>query len=219
MGNPNQRIIAVKREILFGQDYFEGFRIGGEVDYESRIVAGYEVMRRGSTEEPENHPEGNAELSAQFKQPIGYSILINPKLKRVFAYQRSSVDLEYAERRLQGKWSWGFGGHIEPRDTKNRNFIRQSTLRELKEEVRINGLIEKVEVLGYLNYDSDSIGKVHFGILYLFSTNSDEVMPLDSEISKVVFCSLEELEKLCFSQDVKVEEWSRISLGPLRKIL
>ena len=219
MSKSDQRIIVVKRELLFGQDYFEGFRIGEEVDYESRIATGYKVMRRGSTEEPENHPEGNAELNTQFKQPIGYSILINPKLKRVFAYHRSSVDLEYAERRLQGKWSWGFGGHIELSDAGNRNFIRQSALRELKEEVRINGLIEKVDVLGYLNYDSDFIGKVHFGILYLFSTNSDEVMPLDSEISKVVFCSLGELEKLCSSQDVKVEEWSKLSLEPLRKIL
>ena len=124
MGDPNQKIIVVERNLLFGDDYFEGFKPTEEVDYESRILQNYTVMRRGSTEEPEDHSEGNAELNLGFKQPIGYTLIFNSELGKVFAYQRSSKDHEYDEKRLQGKWSWGFGGHIEPLDSSNENPIR-----------------------------------------------------------------------------------------------
>ena len=122
MGNPNQRIIVVNTKTLFGNNYFEGFRPAEEFDYESKILSNYQIMRRGSVAEPKNHPEGNAERNTEFKQPIGYTMIVNPQFKKVFAYQRSSKDSEYKEKRLQGKWSWGLGGHIEPFDAENGNF-------------------------------------------------------------------------------------------------
>ncbi len=219
MSKSNQRIIVIERDVLFGEDYFEGFREAGEVDYESRILLNYWIMRRGSSSEPKNHPDGNAELDTRFKQPIAYSVVFNPELRRVFAYQRSSESKKYGEKRLQGKWSWGFGGHIEPSDAENRNFIRESMSRELREEIDIKGSVSDTKVLGYINSDNNSVGKVHFGILYIVSTDAEKIVPLDAEISRTELLSLGELENLCSPPGNLVESWSLIAFESLRKIL
>lgn len=229
MGNPNQRIIVVEKKKLFGNDYFQGFAPSDGIDYEPRILNNLQIMRRGSTEEPANHPEGNAEMNPVYKQPIGYTIVANLLRKKVFAYQRSSDNKNYNEKRLQGKWSLGFGGHIEPFDGVNGNPIRESMLREVtEEELEIIGKIYGFKVLGYINddaqYEKDtkggkvSIGRVHFGILYLLDTDATDVRP-NKESTIVVSKNLSELEELCSSKDVEMESWSKIALGPLRKIL
>lgn len=196
-------IMVVKREILFGDNYFEGYRAQDEIDYESRILKNFKYMKRWIVE---NDPA--------YKQPVSYSVIVNPILKKVFAYQRSTHDARYPEKRLQGKWSWGVGGHIEKLDVGNP--IHKSMLRELKEEVKISGSINP-RILGYINNDSDDVGKVHFGILYIVETNSKSIEPKDPEISNGEFKKIEELEKICTAHPV--EEWSRICLNPLKSYL
>lgn len=229
MGKEEQRIIAVKKDVLFSADYFEGFRSVEGIDYESRILKNMQIVRRGSTDESANHPGGNAELNPQLKQPVGYTIVANVSEGKVFAYQRASKAEDYSEKRLQGKWSWGFGGHIEPFDAEDGNPIRNSMLREVtKEELRIMGDVKGFKVLGYVNEDAQhyddtkqgriSIGRVHFGVLYLLDTNATQVMP-NKESTIVVAKTLSELEELCSSPGVEVEGWSKIALEALRKIL
>jgi len=229
MGNPNQKIIVVNKKVLFKGDYFQGFKSSDGVDYESRVLGNIEIMRRGSTEEPAEHPQGNAEMNTFYKQPIGYTLVANLSKGIVFAYSRSSKDKNYGEKRLQGKWTWGFGGHIEPLDSKNGNPIRESMLREVtREELQINGNVKEPMLLGYINDDAQneedtqlgrvSIGRVHFGLLYLIDTDTTEVKP-NKEATKVVAKTFSELEELCADSGVKVEEWSRIAMMPLRKIL
>ncbi len=222
MGDPNKLIVVVKNKVLFGdgnEDYFEGFRPAEEINYESRILKNYKIMRRGSTEEPKDHPKGNAELNTDYKQPIGYTILFNPNLKKVFAYQRSSKDEKYCEKRLQGKWSWGFGGHIEPSDNVKGNMLRESVMREVtREEVLIDGKIIDMKSMGYINYDSNDVSKVHFAMLYGLSTDAERIVAKDKEIARVELLSLSELEEMC-SLGANVEAWSRIALEPLRKLL
>ena len=177
-----------------------------------------QVMRRGSDKEPAYHPEGNGERDPRFKQPIGYRIIANPFLGKVFAYKRASGDGKYSEGRLEGKWSWGFGGHIEPSDTGNGNPIRESLLRELQEEVKSESPMIKPDVLGYIYHDFD-VHQVHFGILYLVGNYGEKAEPRDSETEVIRLCSLEDLEAICNSPDCQVEEWSRTALEPLRKLL
>jgi predicted NUDIX family phosphoesterase len=228
MGDPNKKIIVVKRDKLFGNDYFQGFSSSDVINYESRVLKNMEVMRRGSTEEPVNHVSGNAEMNPAYKQPIGYTIIANSPQGKIFAYQRSSNNKNYGEKRLQGKWSWGFGGHIEPFDSKAGNTIRKSILREISEEAGLTDQeIPFLDILGYINEDvqleedtvleKPSIGRVHFGILYLAITGSPILRVGDPEIARVELKTVSELEKFCTSEDV--EDWSRIALEPLRKIL
>ncbi len=198
-------IMVVPCKLLFGSNYFEGFRPQSETDHASRILANFTYMKRGLAEQDPTH-----------KQPIGYSIIVNPVLKKVFAYQRASHDAKYGEKRLQGKWSWGVGGHIEKMDTDAGNPLEMSMRRELGEEVSISGSITP-KILGYINNDSDDVGKVHFGILYLIETDSLEVKPNDEEIDNGKMRTIGELEEICASPSFAVEEWSRIALEPLKQ--
>jgi len=203
--NPEQLIMTVKRESLFGADTFEGFKPQSQVDFESRILGNFKYMKRGVAEEDPIH-----------KQPIGYAMIVNPDLKQVFAYQRSTKEANYHEKRLQGKWSWGVGGHIEKTDIESRNPIHGSMLRELEEEVEMNGSVNP-RVLGYINDDSNDVGKVHFGILYVVETDSTIIRPRDSEADNGSLKTIEELEGICTTLNFTVEEWSKIALEPLRE--
>jgi len=206
MSKDEQRIIVVERDILFKDGFFEGFKPAREFDYESRILSNIKIMRRGDAEKDSTH-----------KQPIGYMIIVNPETKQVFAYQRSTDDKRYTEKRLQGKWSWGIGGHIEPSDTKG-NPIRESMIRELSEEVHLEGgAVGEPQVLGYIYHDFD-VHQVHFGILYMIETNGD-VHPKDPEMSQGKLMGLNELEEICSSPNCEVEEWSKTALVQLRNLL
>lgn len=212
MSKSDMQIFVVKKNSLFENDFFEGFRHHKEIDYESRILANLESMRRGSVKEDENHPLGNAERNSDYKQPIAYTLIINPEEKKVFAYQRSSKG---GEERLFDKWSWGVGGHIEACDVVNGNPIKESRIREIKEEVYFHGdILGKPEVLGYVYHDF-GVNKVHFGILYLIKTNN-EVTPNNHEMSQGRLIHLNELEKIVSNKNLNVEDWSRTAFEPLK---
>ena len=88
--------------------------------------------------------------------------------------------------------------------------------REVEEEVRIQGNVLDMKILGYINSESNEVSKVHFGVLYLMEVDG-EVLPGDSEMIEGRFVSIGELEAMCSSEDFVVEEWSKISLEPLKK--
>lgn len=208
MEKSERLIMVVRRENLFDEDFFEGFRNRNEVDYETRILKSFEYIKRKFAENDPN-----------YKQPIAYSMIINPALKQVFVYQRATSDSAYYEKRLQGKYTWGVGGHIEKVDIKNKNPIHASMLRELlKEEVEIAGSV-KPKVLGYVNSERDEVSKVHFGILYVIETNSRMIRPKDPEIREGRLRKIEEIDEICSSPDYTIEEWSKIALEPLRLYL
>jgi len=219
MAKEDQMIMTVERDVLFNynKDYFNGFQMTGEVDFESRILANSLLLRRGK-----NGDLALGKISAEenptFKQPIGYALVINPELKKVFAYKRASKDENYAEKRLYGKWSWGVGGHIEGSDSLNP--IRGSMKREIEEEIQMNGKIYDIKPLGYINDDSNSIGSVHFGILYAALTDSTEVKPTDEhEIDMGELMTISQLEEIMMAPDCDVETWSQIAMTPLKKYL
>lgn len=198
--------MVVKKEILFGNDYFEGFKPENEIDYQSRILKNFEWRERTIIENDQ-----------KYKQPIVYSIIVNPVSKKVFIYQRSPQDKKYSEKRLQGKWSWGIGGHIEKIDKKG-DPILASQLRELKEEITIGKPVTS-KLLGYINNDTDEVGKVHFGILYVVETHNRIIIPKAPEIESGALRPLKEIDKICSLPGYEVEEWSRISSNPLKLYL
>lgn len=204
----DKRIMIIPRERLFGaagEYYFQDFRPHTETsDFESRILEHATFMPRNLVEDDPN-----------LKQPIAYCTIINPRTKKVFAYQRAKTDKDYAERRLQGKYSWGIGGHIEEQDIENP--IIESMLRELREEIGIRDI--SPTIVGYINDDEDSVGKVHFGLLYLVKTSLKRIRPISPEILQGKFRKLKELEELCERMDIEVEGWSEIIVGPLTNFL
>jgi len=192
---------------LFLGDQFEGFRDSSETNFESRILQSYKFMRRGPLE-----------TDSTFKQPIGYALIVNPELKKIFAYKRSAEDEKYTEKRLQGKWSWGIGGHIEKTEEGKENPIYASLRRELQEEVEMDGTITCINAIGYINLEHD-VHAVHFGILYVVETDAKSVKPRDTEVEIGEFKSINELEKICQSNEFSVEGWSETALEPLKKYI
>lgn len=199
-------IMAVEKENLFDDDEFQGFIEADEIDFQSRILDNFKYIKRGKAENDET-----------FKQPIGYIVLVNDQGK-VFAYQRAQKDDDYTEKRLQGKWSWGVGGHIDKVDESGDNPIKTSMTRELKEEASLEGDLKEIEVLGYINDDSDSVGRVHFGILYLVQV-SGKVSAKDSEVTNGKMRSIEELKEIVENSKNRVEEWSKIALKAIENNL
>lgn len=208
MAKEDQQIMVIPRGVLFNgnKDAFNGF-YNEIISFEARVLNNYIYMRRGDAE---NNPG--------FKQPIGYCTIINPTLKKILAYQRSSKDDKYSEKRLQGKWSIGIGGHIEKADASG-NPIAESLNRELGEEIDIEGAIKKISPIGYINDDNDSVGKVHFGILYAAETDAVIGKPKDGEMSRCGFFTISELEAIFSSPENQVETWSRIAFEELKRRL
>ena len=201
-GKDEHMIMAVPVDILFvNNSHFQGFKQHSTIeDYESRILEYKKFLRRGDLEIDPSH-----------KQPIGYAVIVNPETKKVYAYKRAANKEDYNEKRLYNKWSIGIGGHIEKAEEAEDNPIHSSLLREIDEEVLINGS-QEIKVIGYINDDRDDVGKVHFGVLYLLETDSNDVFPNDSESVHGEMMSLEQIKKIKDDPDSVLEGWSEIAL-------
>lgn len=221
MGNPEQIIMTVPTERLFRDKPFVGFSPASAYDYESQILLHYRWRRRGTENED---PKISAEADPTHRQPILYALIVNPKSKRVFAYQRSSDKTEYQEPRLQGNWSWGVGGHVERIDAREQNPLTASLDRELAQEVKISEEITGIHKLGFIN-DTNAVGQVHFGVLYLVETDATSVLPgKDKEMATGRLHTIEELENILETArraptECVVEGWSKIAFEPLTRYL
>ncbi len=206
MNKNDTQIIVTPTKKLFGDDYFEGFATKDGINYEQRILKNMTTIRRG-----------DAEVDTTYKQPIGYAIIINPTKKLVYIYQRAGQN-NYDENRLEGKWSWGVGGHIDGCEITQANPIHSSMLRELQEEITIKGSI-KPQVIGYINDDSNDVGKVHFGILYAIITDATIAYPNDKESSCGSMRPFSFIQNLELSQDAEIENWSKIAIPYIQSVI
>ncbi|MCX8179503.1 MAG: NUDIX domain-containing protein [Candidatus Aenigmarchaeota archaeon] len=198
--NKNEKLImVVDREKLFARKYFNGFLKAEEEDFQNIILKNYYFIKRGL-----------AENDYSKKQPIAYAIIY--KGKKIFAYQRASSTKEHGDERLQHKWSWGLGGHIEKIDDSD-NPIKNSLKREMEEEVGLKEI--KAKLLGYINDDSDDVGKVHFGLLYLVESRQN-IVPKSEELKTGAFFSFSKLERV--AENYEVEGWSKIALLALKPL-
>lgn len=195
-----REILVVKREVLFNEHDFEGFLDVVKRDYIDRILKNYEYRERN--DELESNPS--------FKQIIPYVWIVNPLSKKIFAYQRASGKKNYSERRLMNKWSCGVGGHID-RDSEEGtdNPITRAMMRELMEEVKMNKY-PMPKIVGYLNYETDSVGQVHFGVVAIAET-IERVEKGDNEMAHGKFYSVDELEEIFNDSRNEIETWTRTS--------
>ncbi|MEH7209538.1 hypothetical protein V7094_25555 [Priestia megaterium] len=149
---------------------------------------------------------GQAEDDDRYKQPIPYIVI--RRGKELFLYERLKGG---GESKLHGKLSLGAGGHMNPLDSEIYSFkkvLAENTKRELEEELDISGEIN-VRVTGFINDDSNDVGKVHVGILGIIDLKEeDEVAVRETDTLKGSWATLEELR----SEDVynRLENWSKI---------
>ena len=205
--------LVVPRKILFKGGEFQGFLGLEKGDFVSIVMGNYSYCERG--EELEHDEE--------LKQIIPYIWIVNLETRRVFLYKRgfnaNKQDGEFREERYMHKYSGGVGGHID-RDTEEGadDPVIQAMLRELREEVdMVNYLVPKI--VGYINDDSDDIGKVHFGVVSIAETTGSVKARDEEGLSFGDFYSVEGVEKIFNSPENEVENWTRISWPFVRDYL
>lgn len=172
-------------------------------------------------ENAEWYERGKAEKDPTMKQIICYCAFLDHK-NWVFAYSRSKQDKDYPEKRLQGKVSWGIGGHITQIDGRiTPDIFITSLTREKYEEVEIIGGqgITKIKLAGVINDDEDDVGKVHFGLFFMVHCDAITIKPKDPEIAIGRPVHPDVLKFACEFPGIEVEGWSRICQPEILRLL
>lgn len=152
----------------------------------------------------ENHsfmPRNEAEYNFDFKQVIPYVIIRNAN--EYLLLKRTS---QQTEKRLHNKYSLGIGGHINPAPSiPEKNIITNGLYRELGEEISLNDP-GKLQFIGVINDERNSVSKVHLGLLYLLETRSSKYQILETEKMTAQWVTKDRLVDYYDS----LETWSQI---------
>ena len=177
MSKFDEQIIVVNRDILFNKDNnaFNGFLHKNNFKAKEifSALSKYEVKRRGDMED-----------DPSFKQLISYCLLENEK-GEILVYERLSGG---GEERLHGQSSIGVGGHMNDvtgADSIN-EVLRVNAQRELEEEVGLsNNKSQNMEYLGFINDDDNDVGKVHMGVVFKITVQSNDVEAKETDTLKI----------------------------------
>jgi predicted NUDIX family phosphoesterase len=142
-----------------------------------------------------------AENDPNYKQLIPYVVFQSPK--GFFSYQRGKAS---SETRLRMLRSLGVGGHIEKEDGDiGQNSYIKGLWRELKEEVGIDPS-NNIKLLGFINDDSNDVGKVHLGIVHLYQLETSDLESKELNLTDCKFSSISKIKE----EEESFETWSRL---------
>ena len=203
MSKFDEQIIVVLRELLFDNEKnaFNGFLSKNDVQGEEifNTFKNYEVKRRGDMEE-----------DPSYKQLISYCLLENEN-DEILVYQRLSGG---GEERLHGQSSVGVGGHMNNvvgADSIN-EVLRVNAQRELNEEVGLSeDRSQNMEYIGFINDDTNAVGKVHIGVVFKIKVKSSDVEVRETDTLKINWVSQDEINDLNH-----FESWSALILKDLK---
>ncbi len=202
-----EKILVVPRKELFGkknQRYFEGFQPRKNLEFENVIKKHSRFILRKTTSSKQKIP---AEQDESMKQIIPYIIFKHKN--NYFVYKRLPRS---EEERLVEKYSMGIGGHINPIDDNAKtDILWEGMEREFEEEVDYPYDYD-AKIIGFINDDKDSVGRVHFGVVFLVEglNNRIEVREKDKLSGKMM--TLFEAKRV----RNKMEGWSQIVFDYLR---
>jgi predicted NUDIX family phosphoesterase len=190
----DEKILVVKKNILFAYQVTDGL-IPIDFDcYQTLIQKHKEFLWRSKVEENPN-----------YKQIIPYLVFTHKD--KFFVMRRKN---NASEARLQNKYSLGIGGHIRKEDI-TRAGIMDWSKREFHEEIKYDGTLS-IKPLGILNDESNPVGQVHTGFVFLLEGNSNEISIRD-EHKEGTLLTLNE----CVELYSHMESWSKIVFDYLKK--
>ncbi len=194
----NERVLVFPTNILLSIGYFEGLCY--DVDkYLPLILENNIYMKREKIESDSN-----------FKQLIPYVIICYKDL--IIRYRRGVL---LNEKRLEGKNSIGIGGHISITDASEmKNNYIMGMAREINEELVIKTTY-KTYLKALLNDDSNNVGKVHFGLIYVMRLDEPKVRKRELSINDLKFINKIELK----SNISEYENWSRICIKDIDRLI
>lgn len=146
-------------------------------------------------------PRDDAEYNFEHKQVIPYVIIRNGNnyllLKRLTGQ---------TEKRLHNKYSLGIGGHINPDSSiTGDNIVIKGLYKELYEEVLVDDPAD-LNFIGIINDESNSVSKVHLGLLYELQAESPGFRVLETEKMTAQWVAEDELSDFYDG----LETWSQI---------
>lgn len=183
----DEHILVVKRTDLFPIVAWQGLQ---EVKNNYLV----DIVK----EKKEFLPRSLMEQDPTYKQIIPYLIFTHNDT--YFLMQRQA---KATETRLQSKYSLGIGGHIRQEDIEGAD-IADWARREFEEEVSYKGSYT-IELMGILNDDSNSVGQVHIGFIYVLKGDSSEIS-VKEELKSGTLLTLDECAKFYDS----MEPWTQI---------
>lgn len=186
----DEQILVIQRNYLFPDDSdWHGLQ---KVDMQ-------EYLHLIKTHQ-EFHPRHSMETDPTYKQIIPY--LIFQHQDRYFLMQRKA---KASEKRLKNKFTLGIGGHIRKEDMQT-NSIFDWAKREFHEEVVYHGSFT-IQPIGILNDDSNEVGKVHVGFVFLLHGDTAAIS-VKSELQSGKLATKEE----CLALKDHMETWSQFVL-------
>ncbi len=191
----NEQVLVVPRQKILppAGEAFYGVSAGALADIMSAIAAHGFFMDRSLAESDE-----------QFKQIIPYFVF--HKDEKLFLMQRAAAA---NEARLASKLTLGIGGHIRAEDLTKSNAVFEWGLREFCEEVCYHGSLQ-AELLGFINDDTNAVGRVHLGVVYLVHGDSDDIA-IRTELAAGELVEF----SACQSQLERMESWSSLVMQRL----
>jgi predicted NUDIX family phosphoesterase len=155
-------------------------------------------------------PRAEAEIDPAYKQLIPYQLF--RRNNRFFVYQRGGY---VGEGRLAGRLSVGIGGHINTEDADRHTLTpeayRSALLRERQEELECPADLG-IDFAGWINDDSDPVGRVHLGAVHLCHIEDFQTVLIrknGEDIHQVGWWSLEEIK----AKGEEFEKWSLLAVG------
>ncbi len=193
---PVEQVLVIPTAVFHELGHFQGFC--GESDrYLDVVLDPIHASYR---------PRNEMEQDPSFKQLIPYCIFECDG--QVFSYRRGT---DQGETRLHAKRSVGVGGHVSTLDLNGEGSpYSEGMKREIEEEVHLTaGWTERC--VGLINDDDTEVGKVHLGIVHIFSLDSAQVTPREKSMIDAGFAPPEKLLR----EFDEFETWSQICLKAL----
>lgn len=189
----DEDILVVKRSLLFGAHSWHGLTQDGLDAMIEKISAHQEFL-----------PRSLMEQDPLYKQIIPYLVFCHDN--RYFVMQRQT---KASETRLASKFTLGIGGHIRKEDMTSSSLIDWAQ-REFEEEVSYTGNITW-KPLGMVNDDTNPVGQVHVGLVFLAQGDSDAIS-VKSELKSGVLLPLPEIKSHYYEN---METWSQFIVDQL----
>jgi predicted NUDIX family phosphoesterase len=190
----DERIMVVKRSILFTDGEWQGLRCADVAHYQELVTTAGEF-----------HWRSTMETDPTYKQIIPYMIF--EYADSYFLMERKATA---SEQRLKSKLSLGIGGHIRQEDIAG-GALFDWAKREFSEEVIYNGSLD-IEPLGVLNDDSNEVGQVHLGFILLLHGDSSDIS-IRSEHKQGMLVPCDQMDTYI----ERMESWSKIAWQHMRK--
>ncbi len=190
----DELILVVKRSHIFPHESWNGLR---KVNFDDYLT----VIQKHQ----EFHPRSLMEQEPVYKQIIPYLVFTHNG--DYFLMERHA---KASEQRLKSKLSLGIGGHIRQEDMESSDIFEWAR-REFYEEVSYDGDFT-ITPLGILNDDSNDVGKVHVGFVFLLEGTSPEIT-VKSELQDGRLVRLQD----CIDLKERMETWSQFVVDHLAK--